>query len=71
MMEYVSSRIRPDKDMLDQRRVLVETKVADSQSDWARMSQGRRMLRWVRSRQARADTMHAVRSALAQTPQTM
>jgi hypothetical protein len=71
MMEYVSSRIRPDKDMLDQRRVLVETKVADSQSDWARMSQGRRMLRWVRSRQARADTMHAVRSALARTPQTM
>jgi hypothetical protein len=66
MMEYVTSRIRPSQETLYLRKVMVETQVAASHSQWGRFSQGQRMLRWVVSRQARADTMHAVRMALTQ-----
>ena len=66
MLEHVASRIRPGKDMLQLRKVMVETQVAVSQSAWGRMSQGQRMLRWMIARQTRADTLHAVRTALAQ-----
>lgn len=67
MMQYVAGRIRPGKQMLHQRKMLLETQVAMPRSQWGRLSQGQRMLRWVMSRQARAETMHAVRSALDHT----
>ena len=66
VMEYVSRRIRPDKETIRQRKLLIDSEVAFSHSQWSRLSQGQRMLRWVVSRQARVDTMHAVRTALAQ-----
>jgi hypothetical protein len=65
VMEYAASRLRPDKETLDLRKILAQTEVAPSQSPWSHSSQGQRMLRWLTSRQARADTMHAVRVALA------
>jgi hypothetical protein len=69
MLECIASRIRPDAATLRLRKVAVETQVATAQSDWGRLSQGQRMLRWVISRQTRAETLHAVRNALAQPQQ--
>jgi hypothetical protein len=66
MLELIASRIRPGEDMLRLRKLMVETEVTVAQTDWGRLSQGQRMLRWVVSRQPRADTLHAVRNALAQ-----
>jgi AcrR family transcriptional regulator len=65
VMEYVASRLRPAKETLRLRKVFTQTEVALSHSEWSHLSQGQRMLRWMMSRQARADTMHAVRMALA------
>lgn len=45
---------------------LVRTQIAASLSRWDHLSQGRRMLVWLTSRPARAETMHPVRMALAQ-----
>jgi hypothetical protein len=68
VMEYVASRVRPSKEMLHLRKVMFDTQIGISHSQWGRLSQRQRMLRWVMSRQARAETMHAVRSALGQAP---
>jgi hypothetical protein len=65
-LRYAVSRIRPDREVLQMRRLLAETQVAMGESSWDRLSQSRRMLRWVVARQTRADTMFAVRTALAQ-----
>jgi hypothetical protein len=64
-IQCVASRLRPSKEILQQRKILAQTEVAPSQSPWSHLSQGQRMLRWLTSRQARGDTMHAVRMALA------
>jgi hypothetical protein len=64
MMELVYSRIRPGEETLRLRRVEVETQVSAVHSDWGKLPQGRRMLRWLLSKQTRAQTLHAVRTAL-------
>jgi hypothetical protein len=64
-MEYVGSRLWPGKETLQLRKVLAQTEVPASQSSWSHLSQGRRILRWLMSRQVRPDTLHAVRMALA------
>jgi hypothetical protein len=66
MLECVARRIRPGKEMLRLRKIMAANQVAVASSDWGRLSQGQRMLRWVLSRQTRADTLHAVRTALSQ-----
>jgi hypothetical protein len=66
---YIMRRVAPSPQMLELRRRLAETQVAPAASKWHHLPQGRRMLRWLTSRQTRADTMHAVRTALAQTRQ--
>ncbi len=71
MMEYVARRIRPAGETLRLRKIMAQTQVAVAQSQWGRLSQGRRMLQWALHRQPRADTLHAVRSALAPTPQIL
>ncbi len=67
MLQYIRSRVRPGEETRRLRRVLADTQVAMTGNDWSRMSQGRRMLRWLSSRPTRADTVHAVRFALAQS----
>lgn len=67
MLEYIIRRIRPGKEVLYLRKVMVQTQVALSQSEWDGLSQKQRMLRWLLSRQARSDTLHAVRRALQPT----
>lgn len=66
MTRYVMSRVRPSKETLAMRGQLVRTQIAASLSRWDHLSQGRRMLVWLTSRPARAETMHPVRMALAQ-----
>lgn len=65
MLEYISSRVRPSPHMLQLRKVVAQTQIASSAGEWASLSQGRRMLKWVTSRQTRPDTLHIVRSAVA------
>ncbi|HEY2679219.1 MAG TPA: nucleotidyltransferase family protein [Steroidobacteraceae bacterium] len=64
--EYVRVRIWPNDELRRLRAKLVETEVAKSETQWGRLSQRQRMLRWLTSRPLRADTLHAVRMALAQ-----
>jgi hypothetical protein len=66
IVEYIGGRIWPNKEMRRQRAKLVETEVAASATQWGRLSQSRRMLRWLTSRPLRVETLHAVRMALAQ-----
>jgi hypothetical protein len=66
MVEYLGGRIWPSKELRRQRAKLVETEVAASATEWGRLSQKQRMLRWLTSRPLRIETLHAVRMALAQ-----
>jgi Uncharacterised nucleotidyltransferase len=65
VMQYVASRLRPSEETLHLRKVVAQTEVVPSQSQWSHLSQSQRMLRWLTCRQARPDTLHAVRMALA------
>lgn len=50
---------------LDKRKELAASQVWAKQGEWSRMSQGRRVLRWLISRQTRPATMHAIGAAFA------
>jgi hypothetical protein len=62
---YVLSRVRPDQEAQALREEVARTYVSTAGSRWHQSSQGRRILRWIVSRPTRAQTMHAVRAALA------
>jgi hypothetical protein len=64
MVELIYSRIRPGEEILRLRKVEIETQVSAANSDWGGLTQGQRMLRWVLSKQTRAQTLHALRTAL-------
>ncbi len=66
--EYVASRVRPDAEHVVLREELAKREAWASESRWSRLSQSRRILRWLTSRPTRPATMHAVRAALAQAP---
>jgi Uncharacterised nucleotidyltransferase len=66
IVEYIGGRIWPDKEWRRLRDIYVETEPAASESQWGRLSQRQRMLRWLTSRPLRVGTLHAVRMALAQ-----
>ncbi|HEX5419992.1 MAG TPA: nucleotidyltransferase family protein [Gammaproteobacteria bacterium] len=66
MGRYVMRRIRPNRELLEVRRQLARTQVAAWSSSWSGLSQGRRILRWATSRQARPDTMHSVHLMLTE-----
>src|SRR5581483_7590984 len=69
LARYVMSRMRPSPEMLGLRRELVRTHLGSGASQWNRLSQARRLLRWLTSRPARSETMHPVLMALAQARQ--
>ncbi len=69
MLRYAASRIRPSDETLEHRRRSAIADAWASQGDWPRLSQTRRILRWVVSRPIRTRTMHAVSVALSQPPQ--
>jgi hypothetical protein len=64
LAEYTASRLRPSAAHLAQREQTAKTETWASQDQWVRLSQGRRILRWVTSRQTRPATMHAILAAL-------
>jgi hypothetical protein len=66
MLEYAASRVRPDAGHVALREHNVKAQAWASQNPWDRLSQGRRMVRWIASRPTRSPTMHAVNTALAQ-----
>jgi Uncharacterised nucleotidyltransferase len=66
IVEYIGGRIWPSKELRRLRAKLVETEVAASATQWGRLSQRQRMLRWLTSRPLRVETLHAVRMALAE-----
>jgi hypothetical protein len=66
ILEYTASRLRPGANHAALRRNYAGTIYSADRGSWARLSQGRRLLRWIASRQARPVTMHSVHAALSQ-----
>jgi hypothetical protein len=66
IVEYIGGRVWPDKELRRLRAKQVETEAASSATQWGRLSQTQRTLRWLTSRPLRVETLHAVRMALAQ-----
>jgi hypothetical protein len=66
MLSYAMGRILPDAQVRSLRKVLITQEPASAHSEWAYMSQGRRLLRWLTSRPARPESLHPIRMALAQ-----
>jgi Uncharacterised nucleotidyltransferase len=66
ILSYAASRVWPDGKHLALRASVAKSQGWVSQSQWAPLSQGGRILRWITSRPTRPLTMHAVRAALAQ-----
>ena len=63
-LEYAANRVRPSAEHVALRERAAKSEAYASQSQWAHLSQGRRIVRWVTSRPPRAVTMHAVSAAL-------
>ena len=61
---YVASRVRPSAEHVVERQHLAKVHLWANQDQWGRLSQRRRIVRWVTSRPTRALTMHAVVAAL-------
>lgn len=64
-LRFAASRVRPDAMHLDKRKQLAANQIWAKQAEWSGMSQSRRMLRWLSSRQTRPATMHALTAAFA------
>lgn|ERR1700733_788118 len=64
-LAYAASRVRPNTTHMAQRKYVAATQAWAKQGDWSRMSQGRRMFRWLASRQTRPTVMHAISAAFA------
>jgi hypothetical protein len=64
-MEYMAGRMWPGAAHLKLREYVAEKEVSLDRSQWASLSQGRRAVRWLTSRQTRPLTMHSVHAALA------
>ena len=67
LLGFAASRVRPNARHLDQRKHDATVQNWGKQADWTRLSQGRRMLRWLASRPTRPVTMHAIAAAFAQS----
>ena len=65
MLKYTVSRVRPNAKLIALRNMDAKTQTWASTDEWSRLSQTRRILRWVISRPTRPVTMHVVRAALA------
>ncbi len=68
MLSYVASRVRPSAAQLAARAASAVTQDWAANSQWATLSQGRRIARWLASRQVRPMTLHVLRAALAGRP---
>jgi Uncharacterised nucleotidyltransferase len=64
-LAYAASRVRPNAGHMAQRKHMATTQAWAKQGEWSRMSQGRRIFRWLASRQTRPTVMHAISAAFA------
>ena len=64
MLQYATARLVPTRETREQRRELAKTQPRVSGGAWAELSQSRRLLRWVLSRQPRHATLQPVYAAL-------
>jgi Uncharacterised nucleotidyltransferase len=65
ILTYAASRVSPGSKHIALREHVRKTEAWAAQGQWSRLSQGRRIMRWMTSRPTRPLTMHAVRAALA------
>jgi hypothetical protein len=68
MLSYAAGRLRPSTEQLAARAASAVRQDWGADVQWATLSQGRRIARWLASRQVRPVTMHVLRAALAGTP---
>jgi hypothetical protein len=68
VLMYVANRVRPSAEHIALRERAAKSEEWAVRSGWARLSQSRRILRWITSRPTRPVTMHAVRAAFARSP---
>jgi hypothetical protein len=68
VLGYAVSRVRPNAEHIALREHSAKSDAWASHNQWVRLSQGRRIVRWVTSRPPRAVTMHAVSAALGCAP---
>jgi len=66
MLGYAASRVRPKAKHVAHRQRIAKTEAWAKQGPWSSMSQGRRILRWLVSRQTRPTTMHAISAAFTE-----
>ncbi len=66
MMRYAATRIKPSAEHLALREMTAKSQAWASGSSWSSLSQGRRILRWLTSRQTRPATLHGIHAAMAQ-----
>jgi hypothetical protein len=64
MLQYAATRIVPSAETVQLRTTLAGIQPLLSGGSWANLSQGRRVLRWLMSRQARHETLQPVSAAL-------
>jgi hypothetical protein len=67
LIGFAASRVRPNALHLAHRKHVASSQTWARQAEWSSMSQGRRMLRWLTSRQTRPTTMHAITAAFVQS----
>ncbi|MDB6090772.1 MAG: hypothetical protein JWN85_3556 [Gammaproteobacteria bacterium] len=66
MLKYLAERARPDAEVLATRKDATGSEAWAAQSQWDRLPQKSRILRWVTSRPTRSATMYVIRAALLQ-----
>jgi hypothetical protein len=67
-LAYITRRLIPNDELRSVRKSLGQSEPALRQDPWAKLSQTRRIFRWLTTKQTRPATLHAVRMALAQSP---
>jgi hypothetical protein len=65
MLAYAGRRLVPTTEVRAQREVVATHLPCAAEDPWTRLSQGRRIVRWLSARQVRAETLRPVRMALA------
>jgi hypothetical protein len=61
---YVANRVLPGAALVARRETLAQNEIWAQQDPWSRLSQRRRVARWLTSRQPRTSTMYVVCAAL-------
>jgi hypothetical protein len=67
-LRFMAGRVIPSAQVRSDRRMQLDSEPSLAEGDWARLSQGGRILRFLTSRTPRPWPMHNVRAALAQRP---